>query len=54
MNFVLWNTAKAMRKYRTIWECKVLLNLAYADDLSILDKNGTVLDESVGKINKLL
>ena len=47
MDFVLRNTGKAMGDHGIKWGGKTLLDLDYADDLSILD-------ESVSKMNELL
>ena len=47
MDFVLRNIAKAMGDHGIKWGGKTLLDLDYADDLSILD-------EGVSKMNELL
>ena len=47
MVFVLKSTGKAMGHHGHNWGGKTLLDLNYADDLSILD-------ESVSKVNELL
>ena len=47
MNFVLRSTEKAIGDHGIKWGGKTLLDLDYADDLSILD-------ESVSKINEFL
>ena len=47
MNFVLRNTGKVIGDYGIKWGGTMLLDLNYADDLSILD-------ESLSKMNKLL
>ena len=47
MDFVLRSTERAMGDHRIKWGGKTLLDLDYADDLSILD-------ESVNKMNELL
>ena len=47
MDFVLKSTGKAMGNQGIKWGEKTLLNLDYADDLSILD-------ESVSKMNEVL
>ena len=47
MDFVLRSTGKAMGDHKIKWGGKILLDLDYADDLS-------VLDESVSKMNELL
>jgi hypothetical protein len=47
MDFVLKSTGKALGDHGIKWGQKSLLELDYADDLSILD-------EGVSKMNKLL
>ena len=47
MDFVLRSTGKAIGDHGIKWEGKTLLDLDYADDLSILD-------ESVSKMNEVL
>jgi len=37
MDFVLWSTGKAIGDHIIKWGGKMLLDLDYADDLSILD-----------------
>ena len=39
LDFVLRNTVKAMEEHRIKWECKTLLGLGYAGDLSVLDES---------------
>ena len=39
MDFVLRSTAKAIGEHEIKWGSKTLLDLEYADDLSILDEN---------------
>ena len=47
MDFVLRSTGKAMGDHGIIWGGKTLLDLDYADNLSIIDEN-------VSKMNELL
>jgi len=47
MDFSIMSTAKAMGEHRINWGRNTLLDLHYTDDLSILDKN-------VSKINEFL
>ena len=47
MDFVLRSTGKAIGDYGIKWGGRTLLDLDYADDLSILD-------ESVSKMNEFL
>ena len=46
-DFYLKSRAKTMREHEIRWGSKILLDLDWADDLSILDEN-------VGKMNELL
>ena len=58
MDFVSRSTGKAIGEHRIKWGGKTLLDLDYADDLSILDEScsemNELLDESVNKMNEFL
>ena len=45
MDFVLKNTVKVMGEHGIDWGSKTLLDLDYADDLSILDENVDKLND---------
>ena len=45
MDFVWRSTAKAMGEHGIKWGSKTLLDVDYADDLSILDENVSTMNE---------
>jgi hypothetical protein len=45
MDFILRSTAEAMGEHGIKWGKKILLELDYANDLSILDKNVSDMNE---------
>jgi len=56
MEFILRNTTKAMEEHGIKWGSKTYLYLDYADDLSILDENASIMKEfsEVSRIFRLV